>query len=281
MKVSSDLCFVDSHVHLASKAFSRDREAVLQRALEEGVCALLSPAEVSDASELPRLLEVRKVYPNVFISAGVHPHQAKNFRPSEAETIETLAREGIICAVGEIGLDFHYNLSPPSVQIEVFRTQLRMAQKMGLPVIVHCRKASREVAAAVEEEGFTNRGVLHCFSESLDFAKRMIAHGFLVSFSGILTYGSAGNLRHVARQLPIENILIETDAPYLVPEPRKGRTKRNEPAFLKDIARTLAEIRNTSVEDVARATTGNYQTLFRLKFKKRDVKIGPPTDGDT
>ena len=182
------------------------------------------------------------------------------------KALKQLAADKRIHAVGEIGLDFHYNFSPPEKQIEVFRNQLNIAQDLDLPVVIHSRDAADQIAASVREEDFTNRGILHCFTEDWEFAKHMVDHNFLISFSGILTYPNAQPLRDVAKKLPMEKILIETDSPYLVPVPYRGRIKRNEPLYVKEVAKTLADIKKLDLEDIARITSQNFMSLFPFEL---------------
>jgi TatD DNase family protein len=254
----------DSHAHLDMSEFDPDRREVIRRAWAGGVKALLCPIELTAPESLPRILELRQEYPWIAAAAGVHPHQAKDSSPSHFETIRRLAKAGQIAAVGEIGIDHHYDHSPAPVQAEVFRAQLRLAQELALPIVVHSRDAGAEILAAVEEEGFGRGGVLHCFTEKREIAERMIGLGFFISFSGILTYPNARNLREVAAGLPLEKILVETDSPYLVPQALRRARKRNEPLFVVETARFLAEIRSRTLEEIAAVTLGNYRSAFRL-----------------
>ena len=184
------------------------------------------------------------------------------------KNIEELANQKKIKAVGEIGLDFYYNHSPRNEQEEALRHQLHIAQKHSFPVVMHIRNSADEVVKAVEQENFTQGGVLHCFSESWGLAKKMMNHNFYISFSGIVTYPKAHSLREVARKIPLTKLLVETDSPFLVPVPYRGRTKRNEPAFVKEVAKVLAEIKGISLEAFAEATTRNFQSLFMIEIKK-------------
>lgn len=243
--------------------FDPDREDVMKRAWEGGVTAILCPTDPTVLDSLPRVLELRKKFPWVSAAAGVHPHQAQRFSPVHLEAIRGLARAEEIAAVGEIGVDHHYDYSPPRLQSEAFRSQLLLAQEMGLPVIVHSRDAGREILTAIKEEGFTRGGVLHCFTENREIAEEMIGLGFFVSFSGILTYPSAAGLRDVAARLPLERILLETDSPYLVPQALRGSKKRNEPFFVIETAKVLAGLRAMEPEDLAAVTLGNYRSAFR------------------
>jgi TatD DNase family protein len=181
------------------------------------------------------------------------------------DRLRELAGDGEIAAVGEIGIDHFYKFSPAAAQSEVLRAQLLLAQELTLPVIIHSRNAGREIVAAVEEARFSQGGILHCFTEDRETAERMIGLGFLISFSGILTYRNAAGLREIAAALPLEKLLVETDSPYLVPQTLRDRWKRNEPLFVIETAKVLAELKHLSLEEVAAATGNNYRSLV---FKK-------------
>jgi TatD DNase family protein len=254
----------DSHAHLDMAEFDPDREEVMRRAWAGGIKALLCPVDPTVPESLPRILKLQQEFSWVSAAAGIHPHQAKDSSPSHLDTIRSLARAGKIAAVGEIGIDHHYDHSPAPVQAETFRTQLRLAQELELPVIIHSRDAGKEIVAAVEGEAFTRGGVLHCFTEDRETAERMIELGFFISFSGILTYRNAPNLREIAAGLPLEKILIETDAPYLVPQPLRAVKKRNEPLFVIETAKLLAELKDIPLEEVASITLRNFHAAFRV-----------------
>ncbi len=258
---------VDSHAHLSMDAFNDDREEVIQRAFQSGIQAILCPGEVTEAENLTRTLSLAEHYPNIIASAGIHPHQAKDFSEDALRTIAGLAKKGLIHAIGEIGLDFHYNFSSAETQIETFRHQLRLAENLKLPVIIHSRLAEEAVAQALAQENFTQGGVLHCFTESFDFAQNMLEHNFYISFSGIVTFPNALAIRETARKLPLEKILVETDSPYLTPVPHRGKIKRNEPWLVKETARFLADIKQLSEAEFARATTQNFEACFMFEIK--------------
>lgn len=258
---------VDSHAHLDMEEFDEDRDQVVQRAFREGVKSILCLADVTNPKSIAKTFDLTEKCESIIAAAGVHPHQAKHFTPSHAQRIEELAGEKKIKAVGEIGLDFHYDFSPRHEQEEVFRRQLNVAQKLELPVIVHSRNAGKEVAQAIEQEHFSKGGILHCFTKDWALAKRMMDHNFFISFSGILTFPKAQPLREIAEKIPLEKLLVETDSPYLVPFPLKGKKKRNEPAHVIETAKVLAGIKKVSLDKLAYATSQNFESLFMFEIK--------------
>jgi len=256
---------VDSHAHLDMPEFEPDRSEVLARAWKAGVRSLLCPADVTNPGSVARVLDMTGRYAWISAAAGVHPHQAKELKPAHLEMVRDLARNGKIAAVGEIGLDYHYDFSHPETQRQAFRAQLRLARELGLPVILHSRKAADDIIAAVAGENGSWGGILHCFTEDRAAALEMLNWGFYISFSGILTYPSAGDLREVAAEVPAGRLLIETDSPYLTPSPLRGKAVRNEPAFVVETARRLAELRRMPLDELSALTLRNFQTLFPRK----------------
>ncbi len=258
--------FVDSHAHINSEEFQDDRDQVIARAFQDDIEAILCPVELTEPKNLRIALDLIEKHKNIFAAAGVHPHNAREFHAGVASTVQRLASEKKIVAIGEIGLDFHYNLSSPEEQRKAFRNQLNLAQDLGLPVVIHSRNAAAEIAVAIEEEGFSNGGVLHCFAENWEFAEHMLEQNFLISFSGILTYPNAQSLRDVAKKLPLAKTLIETDSPYLAPVPYRGRIKRNEPIYVKEVAKTLSGIHQVDLSEVAQLTSQNFASLFPIEI---------------
>ncbi len=254
----------DSHAHLDMSEFDPDRKEAVGRAQAGGVKHILCPLDLTVPESLSRILDLKQEFPGIAAAAGIHPHQAKSYSPSHLEAIRRLAGASQISALGEIGLDHHYDYSPAAAQADVFRAQLRLARELGLPVIIHSREAGREILAAVKEEKFNCGGVLHCFTEDRETAEQMIEQGFFVSFSGILTYPSARNLREIAAGLPLDKILVETDSPYLVPQTLRSVRKRNEPLFVIETAKVLAGLKNVPLEEIAALTLRNYHAAFRL-----------------
>jgi len=253
--------WIDSHAHLDMEDFDPDRDEVIRRAFAAGVMAVLCPADLTSDKSLRATLNIVAGHPSFLAAAGVHPHQAKLFSEDHARKLRDLGTGRTIAALGEIGLDFHYDFSTPEEQKRAFRDQLRLADELRLPIIIHSRLAGAEVATAVRKQGCRSGGILHCYTEDWDTARTMIDLGFYISFSGILTFPKAGSLREVAVKVPLDRLLIETDSPYLAPVPFRDR-KRNEPAFVVETARVLADLKHVSLEELAEAMTGNFFSLF-------------------
>ncbi|MGB9906693.1 MAG: TatD family hydrolase [Candidatus Saccharicenans sp.] len=266
MNNSRHFQLIDSHAHLDLPDFNQDRPQVVARARQQGVCWILCPLDLCSEESLENGRQLQeKEGGRIFLAAGVHPHQASQLNSGHLETIKKLAAEKKIVAVGEIGLDFHYNFSPPEKQVEAFRLQLELAAELKLPVIIHSRLAEKRLLELIPPSGFPSRGLLHCYTESPTTAKKMVERGFLVSFSGILTYPRADDLRDTARKLPLDCLLVETDSPYLTPVPEKQVHRRNEPAFVVSTARRLADLHQISLDSLAETTTANFFSLFKLQ----------------
>ena len=258
------MILVDSHAHLEFPQFDADREQVIARAREAGVATILAIGSGSGPQALEVGIELATKYDWMLASIGIHPHEARLATEAHYARLAELARHPRVVAWGEIGLDYHYDHSPREVQVTVFRQQLELAREASLPVIIHCREAWDDCLDILETDwkGTGKGGILHCFSGTLAGAERALAMGFLISFAGNLTYQKAENLRAVARQLPSERLLIETDAPFLAPQAFRGR--RNEPAYVVEVARKLAEVRGITVEEAAELTARNFRRLFGL-----------------
>jgi TatD DNase family protein len=246
--------------------FDGDRDEVIARANQKGVAAILCPAEITDLKNVEVTLNLIRKHKNIFAAGGVHPHHAKTYDPICEKRTRELAKTKKIQAVGEIGLDFHYKFSPPSVQTGVFRKQLEIAQDLCLPVIIHSRNAGNEIYSIIREVQFSFGGILHCFTEDLEFAEKMIKENFFISFSGILTYPNAHPLRETAKKIPLDKLLVETDSPYLVPVPFRGKQKRNEPIYVKEVAECLAGLKKIPRRELAKITTENFQSLFMIEI---------------
>lgn len=262
--------FIDSHAHLDDKRFASDPrsgpdtglEQVLVRARDAEVGGIITVGTDIASCEAAIALAVRN-RGTVFASVGIHPHEAAQMDERAAARLAELARSSGVVAVGETGLDYHRNLSPRETQKAVFAAHIEIALKLHLPVVMHCREAYEDclpILARYAGKGL--RGVAHCFGADRRTAEALVAMGFLVSFSGTLTYPNAGELREVARFLPMDKVLIETDSPYLAPQARRGA--RNEPAFVKYVAEALAAARGISLSEAAEQTSANATRLFRL-----------------
>ena len=253
--------FIDSHAHLADAAFTGDRDAVIDRARDVGAMAIVCIGESLSAAALAA--EYAATDPGfVFATAGIHPHDAASFdNARDMPQLRKLIRDSAV-AVGECGLDYHYDNSPREAQERGFRTHIAAARETGLPLVIHSRDADDDMARILEEE--TGKGafpaVLHCFTGGRELAHRAVALGHFISFTGILTFKNSTGLRDIAAALPADRILVETDAPYLAPGKHRG--KRNEPAFVIDTANVLAEARGVSFDVIARQTTENFFRLF-------------------
>lgn len=258
--------FIDSHAHIDGPEFDADRDEIIQRAHAAGVSTILNVGTGdphSDAFE--RAVELGQKYDSIYTAIGTHPHDARLYDDKAEAKIKALIRSDWVIAWGEIGLDFHYDNSPRDVQVEVFRRQLRAARECDLPVIIHTREAGPETIEILRSEyaGAERRGVFHCFSGSADLARQALELGFMISFSGIVTFKKAEELRAVAKQVPLASLLIETDCPYLSPIPYRG--KRNEPAYVVEVARCLAAIQAVEIEEIGRLTSENFRRLFGVK----------------
>jgi len=257
--------FVDSHAHIDGAEFDADREEILERARVAGVSTILNVGTGDPHSgAFERAVELGKTHDSVYTAIGTHPHDARLYDDRAEEKIKTLIQSEHVLAWGEIGLDFHYDNSPRDVQIAVFKRQLRAARECGLPVIIHTREAESETIEILESDyaGAERRGIFHCFSGSMDLSRRALDLGFMISFSGIITFKNADHLREIAKQAPLDRLLIETDCPYLTPVPYRG--KRNEPAYVVEVARCLAELHGMELEEIERITSDNFRRFFDL-----------------
>lgn len=256
----STLDLVDSHCHIDMPQFDADREEAVARACAAGVATMLVVGGFDGEAGHRRALRVAESL-GLPASAGIHPHEAKLAGEAAYDELRGWAREGRIVAIGECGLDFHYDHSPRPVQVEVFRRQIRLAREVGRPLIVHTREADGETADILESEGAGEcGGVIHCFTGSEELARRALGLGFYVSFSGIVAFPRAEVIQRVAREVPLDRLLVETDAPFLAPPPHRG--KRNEPAFVVDVARAVAAQRGRPPEEVCGAAAANFTRLF-------------------
>ncbi len=248
---------IDSHCHL--EMFENKEEEVIRRANDAGVTSIITIS--SDKESIDQAINIAEKYPMVYAAIGIHPHDAIQLDDDALKYIFEKSRHPKVIAIGEIGLDYHYNHSPRDVQIKAFKSQLFLAKEIGLPVIVHSREALEDTYNILRETK-VKAGVMHCFSGNVYKAKKFIELGFFISISGVITFKNANKIKEVATLIPDENIMIETDAPYLTPEPMRG--KKNEPAYLVYIAEALAKLRGLTLEDIDRITTVNTKRLFKI-----------------
>ncbi|WP_297213298.1 MULTISPECIES: TatD family hydrolase [Thermodesulfovibrio] len=248
---------IDSHCHL--EMFGEEVSEVIKRAEKAGVTKIISVA--SDPESLDKILQIAEKNPIVYATAGIHPHEAVSWNEELRDKIFEFSRHPKVVAIGEIGLDYHYNHSPKETQQKAFKEQLEVANELGLPVVIHSREAFEDTFEILKSSGI-KRGVMHCFSGDVYQAQKAIELGMFISISGVVTFKNSKKIKEVARFVPDEYLLVETDAPYLAPEPFRGR--KNEPALLKYTVQALAELREVSFEDIQRITTINTMRLFQI-----------------
>jgi TatD DNase family protein len=253
---------IDSHAHLDFPQYDADRSEMLERAREAGVRAILAIGIGDGPDHLRAAIPFAEEHDWVFATAGIHPHEARLAQEGHFADLEEASRHPRVLAVGEIGLDYFYDHSPQEVQKRVFRRQMEIAGDAGLPIVIHCRDAWSDCLEILDQDWADTGlgGIFHCFTGTEAEARRGIAMNFLISFAGNLTYSKNSELRKVAAALPLDQVLIETDSPFLAPQGRRG--KRNEPAFVAEVARTLANVRDLSVDEAAAVTSGNFRRFF-------------------
>jgi TatD DNase family protein len=256
--------FIDSHAHLDDSEFESDREAVIERAHAAGVRYILVAGGGTGADGLTTAIELAENHPDMYASAGVHPHDAQHFMESQAQRILQLASRPKLVAIGEIGLDYYYDHSPRDIQKRVLIRQMELARELRLPIIIHCRDAWSDLCeiAATHWNPAGLGGILHCFTGSIQDAQTFLDWGFLISFAGNLTFKKAESIREAARMVPADRLLTETDSPYLAPVPHRG--KRNEPAFVRCVTQELARLRNLPEEDLAQQVLENFKTFLKV-----------------
>ena len=252
---------IDSHVHLEMPQFDEDRKEVINRFLVNGVGLIINIGSSLENSK--KAVELARKHKFIYATVGIHPHDIKNANAQTYAEIETLLKNEKVVAVGETGLDYYKNYSPHNVQVEGFKRHIQIAKKHNKPIIVHCREAEDEVLSILKNESAKEiGGIIHCFSGSMQFADECLKLGFYISFSGNITYPKAKDLREVVKIVPSDRLLIETDAPFLSPQSKRG--KRNEPAFVQYVAKKVAELKMLSLEDVERNISKNIHKLFGI-----------------
>lgn len=252
---------IDSHAHIHFKDFQGEISQILDRARDAGVTGIVNIG--TDLSSSREVVSLGQQYPQIFSVVGVHPHDVAKMADDDLSSLEELARGEKVVGIGEVGLDYYYEHSPKETQQRRLRDLIRVAKKIQKPLVIHCRDAFDDCFRILDDEdGWSVGGVFHCYSGDLPTAERIVQKGFYVSFSGIVTFKKANVLQEVARKISAEKFLVETDCPFLTPEPHRG--KRNEPAYVRLVAQKIAELRETSVEEIAKATAQNTARLFRL-----------------
>ncbi|MFH0802438.1 MAG: TatD family hydrolase [bacterium] len=260
---------IDTHIHLTEECYQGDLPQVLKESWEAGVTAVIIPG-----CDLPSSLKAVEISaskaesgrPRLFSAVGFHPHEAIKLDSENLSALnKLLSSRPKPVAVGEIGLDYHYNLSPPEIQRDVFRHQIRLAREWKLPVILHCREAEEDLFSILEEERASEcGGVIHCFSGNRAWAEKFLDKGYYLGITGVVTFSKAEELRSVVRSAPLSRLLTETDGPYLVPQPHRGKIKRNVPSFIPLVVARIAEVRGLSMEETASVLLENAHRLFGL-----------------
>jgi len=263
--------FIDSHCHLDGSRFDADREEVILRARDAGITNILAVGTGDGPGTLDCAVKIAEQHEFVYATVGIHPHEAKLATDVDFAQLEQLARKPKVIAWGEIGLDYYYDHSPRDVQQNVFIRQMELARAAKLPIVIHCRPSDNSDNAWEDSLSLIEQhwkpsglgGILHCFTGAREHAKRALDMGFMISFAGNVTFPKAQQIRDSALQVPLDRMLIETDSPFLAPVPYRG--KRNEPAFVKEVARQIGELRGLSAEDVGNLTSQNFYRFFSLQ----------------
>jgi TatD DNase family protein len=271
------LILVDSHAHLEMEQFDADREQVITRAHQAGIELIVAIGSGTGPGSLDCGIQLAEQHEFIYATIGIHPHEAKLATPADFEEITQLARRPKVIAWGEIGLDYFYDNSPRNIQQQVFVKQLQLAQTARLPVVIHCRPSNDsedawEDCLTLLDEHWASSGmggILHCFTGTRAHAGRALDMGFMISFAGNITFPKAQQIREVAKQAPLDRILIETDSPFLAPVPHRG--KRNEPSFVKEVARELGDLRGLSTEEIGLQTAKNFYRFFSLHEKLNSI----------
>jgi TatD DNase family protein len=256
------MMLIDSHAHLEMPEFKGDLDAVIQRAKESGVEYIFTVG--TEKKDWKKALEIANSHPSIYAILGVHPHNVKEIDDETYPMLKELCRGGKVKAFGEIGLDFFRNLSPRDIQLKRFREQIELAKELGLPIVVHDREAHQETQEILKSEKAEEcGGIIHCFSGDYEMAKVCIDMGFYISIPGSITFKNAESFREIVKKIPLEFLLVETDAPFLTPEPFRG--KRNEPSYVRYTAQKVAEIKKVSLEKLSEVTTENTMRVYRMK----------------
>lgn len=251
---------IDSHVHLNNEQFDLDREYLIKNLKNNGIELVVNVG--ADLKSSIESVELAKEYENIYATVGVHPHSAKDLTDDMLEELKDLTKEKKVVAIGEIGLDYHYDNSPRDIQRKWFKKQIQLAKELDLPIVVHSREADQDTLDILKEESKGLKAIIHCFSSDRAMMKEYIDLGFYISLAGPTTFKKTDELKEVAKEIPIEKLLVETDCPYLAPHPYRG--KRNEPMFVKHTAELIAKLRGMTLEDLALQTNKNTKSIFAI-----------------
>lgn len=252
---------VDSHAHYDDKQFDTDRADVLKRVQQQGVTRVVNPA--SNLISAQRCIELSEEYDFMYSAVGIHPHDSQEYSQQSEEIIREMAAHKKVVAIGEIGLDYHYDFSPRDIQKQCFAAHIQLALQLNLPMIIHNRESHKDILDIIRaEKGFNAGGVFHCFTGSVEMAKEVLDMGFYIALGGAVTFKNAKRPVEVARYVPIDRLLVETDSPYMAPVPHRG--KRNDSGYLNEIIQKISEIRNSDFDDIANKTAQNANKLFGL-----------------
>ena len=246
---------IDTHCHLYDKKIYPNLNQIVANAIDANIKKIICIGDNLNTSE--KSIKIAEEYDNIYATVGIHPHEAKEAESAYLDTLKNYSNHKKVVAIGEIGLDYYYNFSEPDIQKKIFLNQLKLANDLNLPVVVHCREAYDDLYSTILKSKHT-KGVIHCFSGDIDYAKKIIDIGFLISFTGMITF--VKSLESVIKEINLEHIMIETDSPYLAPIPHRGKT--NQPAYVKKVAEKIAEIKNISIDEVEKITTNNANQLF-------------------
>jgi len=254
---------VDSHAHYDDEQFDTDRADVLKRIQEQDIVRVVNPA--SNLSSARKCIELSEAYDFVYCAVGIHPHDSQEYSQQSLEIILKMAEHKKVVAIGEIGLDYHYDFSPRDVQKQCFAAHIQLALQLELPLIIHNRESHKDILDIIKaEKGYNAGGVFHCFTGSVEMAKEVLDMGFYIALGGAVTFKNAKRPVDVAKYVPIDRLLVETDSPYMAPVPYRG--KRNDSGYLSEIIQKISEIRNTDFNDIAMNTTQNANRLFGLNL---------------
>ncbi|MFW6306871.1 MAG: TatD family hydrolase, partial [Bacillota bacterium] len=252
---------IDTHAHLDFPRFDKDRNEVIAKAWDSGISYIVNVG--ADLVSSQRSISLAEEYPFIFATVGVHPHDASDVDQQMLDRLKELAVHDKVVAIGEIGLDYHYDNSPRDIQKEAFKKQLQLAEELELPVVIHSREADQDTLEILEDYfAAEHGGIMHCFGSGSEMAEKCLEMGFYLAFGGVCTFNNASETREVINKVPLDRILIETDSPYLTPVPYRG--KRNEPKYVRSVAEKIAEIKGLELKDVAEKTTENAIKVYNL-----------------